>query len=222
MAKGNTIHCYDYVNHPYQEVRDALTSDADTVFSNATRSASARARSVASELRVNIVGIELGTDVLISVKSSYNRDLQEDKLPLFDTVDTVRACVRLMSGMLRTARVNKPACLAAVSDPTLLATDLADYLVRKNRPFRHAHHAVGKLVALAERLQKPLNELSLDELRGVDPLFEEDARQLFDVRKAMTQRNLPGAPGNKEVARQLVRWRRKLAAFRPRKTLPDS
>jgi argininosuccinate lyase len=127
-----------------------------------------------------------------------------------------------MSGMLRTARVNKPACLAAVSDPTLLATDLADYLVRKNRPFRHAHHAVGKLVALAERLQKPLNELTLDELRGVDPLFEEDARQLFDVRKAMTQRNLPGAPGNKEVARQLVRWRRKLAAFHPRKTLPDS
>jgi argininosuccinate lyase len=160
--------------------------------------------------------------VLKGLPMTYNRDLQEDKLPLFDTVDTVRACVRLMSGMLRTARVNKPACLAAVSDPTLLATDLADYLVRKNRPFRHAHHAVGKLVALAERLQKPLNELSLDELRGVDPLFEEDARQLFDVRKAMTQRNLPGAPGNKEVARQLVRWRRKLAAFRPRKTLPDA
>jgi argininosuccinate lyase len=160
--------------------------------------------------------------VLKGLPMTYNRDLQEDKLPLFDTVDTVRACVRLMSGMLRTARVNKPACLAAVSDPTLLATDLADYLVRKNRPFRHAHHAVGKLVALAERLQKPLNELTLDELRGVDPLFEEDARQLFDVRKAMTQRNLPGAPGNKEVARQLVRWRRKLAAFHPRKTLPDS
>ncbi|HVR36968.1 MAG TPA: argininosuccinate lyase [Methylomirabilota bacterium] len=160
--------------------------------------------------------------VLKGLPMTYNRDLQEDKQPLFDTVDTVRACVRLMSGMLRTARVNKPACLAAVSDPTLLATDLADYLVRKNRPFRHAHHAVGKLVALAERLQKPLNELTLDELRGVDPLFEEDARQLFDVRKAMTQRNLPGAPGNKEVARQLVRWRRKLAAFRPRKTPPDS
>jgi hypothetical protein len=73
MAKGNEIHCYDYVNHPYQEVRDALTSDANTVFSHATRSASARARSVASELRVNIVGIELGTDVLISVKSSEEK-----------------------------------------------------------------------------------------------------------------------------------------------------
>jgi len=73
MAKGNKIHCYDYVNHPYQEVRDALTSDATTVFRNATGSASARARSVASELRVNIAGIELGTDVLISVKSSEER-----------------------------------------------------------------------------------------------------------------------------------------------------
>jgi hypothetical protein len=73
MAKGNEIHCYDYVNHPYQEVRDALTSDAKSVFSHATRSASVRARSVASELRVNFIGIELATDVLISVKSSEEK-----------------------------------------------------------------------------------------------------------------------------------------------------
>lgn len=73
MAKGNKIHCYDYVNHPYQDVRDALTSDANTVFRNATRSASARARSVATELRVNIAGIELGTDVFISVRSSEEK-----------------------------------------------------------------------------------------------------------------------------------------------------
>src|SRR5204863_837753 len=91
---------------------------------------------------------------------TYNRDLQEDKERLFDTADTVRACVRLMAAMLRNVSVNRAACLAAASDPALLATDLADYLVRKGMPFRRAHHVVGAVVALAEKSGQPLNKLS--------------------------------------------------------------
>ena len=75
---------------------------------------------------------------------SYNRDLQEDKEPMFDTADTVRACVRLMEAMLKSATVNRAVCQAAAADPALLATDLADYLVRKGMPFRRAHHVVGE------------------------------------------------------------------------------
>ena len=82
---------------------------------------------------------------------TYNRDLQEDKERLFDTADTVRACVRLMAAMLRHTSVNAGVCAAAASDSALLATDFADYLVRKGMPFRHAHHAVGAAVALAEK-----------------------------------------------------------------------
>ena len=89
--------------------------------------------------------------LLKGLPMTYNRDLQEDKERLFDTADTVRATVRLMAAMLRNTKVNRAACAAAASDPALLATDLADYLVSKGMPFRQAHHAVGAVVALAEK-----------------------------------------------------------------------
>jgi argininosuccinate lyase len=92
----------------------------------------------------------------------------------------------------------------------LLATDLADYLVRKKQPFRAAHHAVGAVVALAERLKKPLNELTLPELRSVEPGFGPDAKRLFDLKTALSRRNMTGAPGPREVARQLARWQKQL------------
>ena len=137
---------------------------------------------------------------------TYNRDLQEDKERLFDSVDTVRASVRLMAAMLAHTTVNRKACAAAAGDPALLATDLADYLVRKGMAFRQAHHAVGAVVALAEKSGKALNELTLTELKSVDKTFGADALDVFDLKKAMDQRNLIGAPGTKEVKRQLARW----------------
>jgi argininosuccinate lyase len=109
--------------------------------------------------------------------------------------------------MLRNTKVNLAACERAASDPALLATDLADYLVRKGKPFRQAHHAVGAVVALAEKTGKVLNELTLGELQSVDKAFGRDALGVFDLRRAMAKRNLIGAPGTKEVARQLKRWR---------------
>ena len=151
----------------------------------------------------NLVGL---LTLLKGLPMTYNRDLQEDKERLFDTADTVRASVRLMAAMLRNTKVNKSACLAAASDPALLATDLADYLVRKGVPFRQAHHVVGSVVALAEESRKPLNELTLAELQSVDKAFGRDALGVFDLTRAMAKRNLPGAPGTKEVAKQLARW----------------
>jgi argininosuccinate lyase len=149
--------------------------------------------------------------LLKGLPMTYNRDLQEDKERLFDTADTVRACVRLMAAMLAHTSVNAAACAAAARDPLLLATDLADYLVRRGMAFRQAHHVVGAVVALAEKLGKPLDQLSLEELRGVDPAFEADALEVFDLEKAMARRTLPGAPGTREVQRQLARWRKALA-----------
>lgn len=149
--------------------------------------------------------------LLKGLPMTYNRDLQEDKERLFDTTDTVRASVRLMGAMLQNTSVNVKNCAVAASDPALLATDLADYLVRKGMPFRQAHHAVGAVVALAEKSQKPLNKLSLKELQSVDKQFAADALEIFDLRKAMEKRNLTGAPGTKEVARQLMRWRKRFS-----------
>ncbi|HMP84091.1 MAG TPA: argininosuccinate lyase [Verrucomicrobiota bacterium] len=149
--------------------------------------------------------------LLKGLPMTYNRDLQEDKERLFDTADTVRACVRLMSALLLHTAVNKSACLAAASDPALLATDLADHLVQKGMPFRKAHHVVGAVVALAERSGKPLNKLTLADLQSVDNTFGRDALGVFDLKRAMARRNFPGTPGTKEVAKQLEKWRKLLA-----------
>ncbi len=148
--------------------------------------------------------------LLKGLPMTYNRDLQEDKERLFDTADTVRATTRLMAAMLRHATVNQSACGRAASDPALLATDLADYLVGKGMPFRQAHHLVGAVVALAETAGKPLNQLTLTELQSVDQAFGRDALGVFDLPRAMAKRNLTGAPGTKEVAKQLARWREQL------------
>jgi argininosuccinate lyase len=146
--------------------------------------------------------------LLKGLPMTYNRDLQEDKERLFDTTDTVRATVRLCAAMIEHTKVNRAACHAAASDPALLATDLADYLVRKGLPFRQAHHAVGALVAMAERLGKPLDQLSLAELRSVEAKFAADALRVFDLAQAMARRELTGAPGTREVGKQLARWKK--------------
>jgi argininosuccinate lyase len=148
--------------------------------------------------------------LLKGLPMTYNRDLQEDKERLFDTADTVRACVRLMAAMLANTTVNTAACAAAASDPLLLATDLADYLVKKGMPFRQAHHVVGAVVALAEQTGKPLDRLSLADFQSVDIHFGPDVRSVFDLKKAMSRRRLAGAPGTNEVKKQLERWRKQL------------
>ncbi len=149
--------------------------------------------------------------LLKGLPMTYNRDLQEDKERLFDTADTVRATTRLMAAMLNNTKVNKPVCACAAADPALLATDLADYLVRKGVPFRQAHHTVGAVVALAEELDRPLNLLTLAELQSVDKKFGRDALAVFNLQRAMAKRNMIGAPGTKEVAKQLARWREQLS-----------
>ena len=150
------------------------------------------------------------TGLLVLMKGlpmTYNRDLQEDKELLFDTVDTIRAVVQIMAAMLRNITVKASACAAAVADPALLATDLADYLVRKGISFRRAHHVVGQAVALAETKGKALDRLSLEELRGLEPVFSPDVTQVFDLERAMKRRNLPGGPGPAEIQKQFKRWR---------------
>ena len=149
--------------------------------------------------------------LLKGLPMTYNRDLQEDKEQLFDTADTVRATVRVVAAMLRNTKINRAACDRAASDPVLLATDLADYLVKKGMPFRQAHHVVGKVVARAEKTGKPLNRLTFAELQSVNKTFGRDALGVFELKRAMAKRNLTGAPGTKEVVKQLARWRKQLS-----------
>lgn len=149
--------------------------------------------------------------VLKGLPMTYNRDLQEDKERLFDTADTVRATTRLLAAMLPTIVVHRDVCLRAVEDPLLLATDLADYLVRKGMPFREAHHVVGAVVADAEKKRRAISEMTVEELKSISPVFGEDAPAVFDLRRAMEARQMTGAPGPGQVRRQLTRWRKALS-----------
>lgn len=143
---------------------------------------------------------------------TYNRDLQEDKPPVFDTFDTVAVCAEVLAGTLEGAQVLPEKCAAAVADPALLATDLADYLVERGVPFREAHHAVGAVVKLAEVQGKPLNELATADVKKCHAGYGDDWATVFDLKRAMAKRRGTGMPGPAQVKKQITRWMKLLAA----------
>ena len=151
--------------------------------------------------------------LLVLVKGlplTYNRDLQEDKPPVFDSHDQTSLCLQVLAATLSGLKVNRPRCAAAVADPALLATDLADYLVRRGVPFREAHHAVGAVVKLAERKRVALDRLTLPEVKSVHPAFKPGWKTVFQLDQAMARRTGTGMPGPAQVARQFKRWQKLL------------
>lgn len=135
---------------------------------------------------------------------TYNRDLQEDKEPLFDSIDTLTIALKVNTEMVTAMEINTEACQIASSDPMLLATDLADWLVKQGVPFRSAHELVGKAVAEAVAIRTPLDQLDLTKL---DPAFTSDASSVFSLTKALAARTNPGAPSVANVRAQIARWR---------------
>jgi argininosuccinate lyase len=135
---------------------------------------------------------------------SYNRDLQEDKEPLFDAIDTVESALTVFQGMLATARFNKDRMYQATQRDFSTATDLADYLVRQNVPFRRAHEIVGKLVAYCLDNGKDLTELSVDELKMQAPEASEEALKVLSVESSVDSRKVYGGTGRSDVERQLA------------------
>jgi argininosuccinate lyase len=145
-----------------------------------------------------------------ALPSSYNRDLQEDKEALFDSVDTIRSVLEVFAAMLPELKINRERMAAAASDSHLLATDLAEYLVKRGMPFRRAHAIVGSLVADCVTKGMALNQVSIAELKKRSSLFEVDVANIFDVRRSLAQRRAIGAPSPKNIATQIKRWRAKL------------
>ena len=150
------------------------------------------------------------TAILTAIKGlplTYNRDLQEDKEPLFDSIDTLTIALKVNTEMIADMSINVEACEAAASDPMLLATDLADWLVKAGVPFRSAHELVGKAVAASVNSGTPLDQLDLSE---VDPAFTSDASSVFSLQTALAARTNPGAPSIANVKAQVNRWRSSL------------
>ncbi len=136
---------------------------------------------------------------------AYNRDLQEDKTPLFDAVDTTLSSLGALTEVVRVLRFKPAAMRAAASDPGLLATDVAEYLVVRGMPFRAAHQLVAAAVRRTLEEGRTLRDLSAAEWREMTHLAQGDIVELFDIDLALRRRELPGAPGPRMVSRQLIR-----------------
>ena len=155
--------------------------------------------------------IGLLTGLLATLKglpSSYDKDLQEDKAPVFQATDTLLAILPVIAGALRTIVV-RPERMRAAIDSTMMATDLADYLVNKGVPFREAHSLAGKVVRAAGEKQVSLEEMPIEVYQAIGP-FEADVVQVFDPMKSVEKRNAIGGTSLQSVKNQIMKCRQNL------------
>ena len=148
--------------------------------------------------------------VLKGLPMAYNRDLQEDKEAVFDSVDTARMALAVTAEMMGALVIKKEVATTAASDPALLATDLADELVRKNVPFRAAHDLIGKLAAESSKTGIPLDQLPVEVIREYCPQLLNDWKSIFDPIRSLKARAAIGAPSPANVSERLAHWKKLL------------
>jgi len=164
------------------------------------------ARGKAGRLIGNLTGF-LAT--LKGLPSTYNKDLQEDKEALFDSVDTLTLILPVVTAIIRTLKVNPDKMRAALTED-MLATDLADYLVHKGMPFRQAHHIVGQVVRLAAEAHVNLSQVELPKLRELSDLFSEDVAAVFDFDESVKKRRAIGSTAPDAVREQIAEAKKRL------------
>jgi argininosuccinate lyase len=162
-------------------------------------------RGKSGRLQGNLVSLLV---TLKGLPTAYNRDLQEDKEAVFDSVDTIVSALDVWTAMLPEVTFNREQMARAAGDAELFATDLAEYLVQKGMPFREAHEIVGRLVAQGIAEGVTLDRLSPDQFKKASALFEPDLREIFDARRSVARRSAIGAPGN--LPNELAAWRKRL------------
>lgn len=141
--------------------------------------------------------------VMKGLPLAYNKDMQEDKEAIFDSIDTVKICIETLIPMIETMTVLKENMKMAAQKGFINATDCADYLVRKGMPFRDAYKTTGKIVAICTEQNKTLDTLELDEYKNACNLFEDDIYQAIDLMNCVNSRNIPGGPAAEVVAKRI-------------------
>jgi argininosuccinate lyase len=191
------------------ELSDAHTTGSSLMPQKKNPDVAELTRGKSGRLIGNLMGL---LTTIKGLPMTYNRDLQEDKEPLFDSVDQIKLALEVFSEMMAAASIREDRCLAAASDPFLLATDLADYLVRAGVPFRDAHEIMGKLTAFSIRETRGFPDLTLEEFQAHSEAFGPDVFRVFDLKTALRARQAVGAPSPSQVGRQITKWQKKLAA----------
>jgi argininosuccinate lyase len=166
------------------------------------------ARGKAGRLIGDLVGL---LTVLKGLPSTYNKDMQEDKEPLFDAFDTLMLTLPVLARVIGTITPH-PEAMRAALDETMLATDLADYLVRRGVPFREAHHISGRIVRKAEERDVPLSALTLDDFRAESDVFEQDVFAVLDFDDSVARRAVIGGTAPEAVAAQIDAARVRLSS----------
>ena len=141
---------------------------------------------------------------------AYNRDLQEDKVFLFDTIDTVQLCLNCFHKMIAGIRLNDPAIQAALKKGYGVATDFADYLVEKGIPFRQAHDITGEVVLMAIEEDKQLHELSLDKLKAINSVIDADVFNYITYQAAVSAKSIEGGTAPSSVKKQINQIKRRI------------
>jgi argininosuccinate lyase len=152
--------------------------------------------------------------VMKALPLAYNKDMQEDKVPLFDTVDTVKGCLEVFAPMLATMKVKAERMGDAARGGFLTATDAADYLTRKGLPFRESHFVVGRVVAHCINKGKALEELTLEEWKGFSRLFERDIKRVVTAGASVSSRSVKGGTAQSAVTKRLNEIEKELRAKR--------
>ncbi|MBN2297366.1 MAG: argininosuccinate lyase [Deltaproteobacteria bacterium] len=148
-----------------------------------------------------------------SLPLAYNRDMQEDKLPVIASMDTVLSCLEVMNGLIGALKVNNDALGASLSKGFITATDVADYLAEKGLPFRDAHHITGEMVSLLIRQGRTLSDLSLDEFRSFSDMFDEDILSAISPLQSVDRRKSFGGTARENVRKALADARERLESL---------
>lgn len=148
--------------------------------------------------------------VMKALPLAYNKDMQEDKEAIFDSVDTVKMCLPVFTNMVKTMKVRENKMLSAAKGGFTNATDIADYLVKKGTPFRVSHEIIGKMVAYCIKNNRNIDELTLQELKSFSEKFESDVYEAISLETCVNERKLPGGPAKVNVKNAITKVKRKL------------
>lgn len=151
------------------------------------------------------------TTTLKAMPFGYNRDLQEDKEALFDSFDTYYIALQLMAGMIKGMEFNDERFTEELKGDFSLSTDLADWLVMKNVPFRKAHEVVGKIVRSCEEKEQTFSHLKLDDLKAFDEIFDESALEVINIKGAIDRKKTSGSTNPGLVTEAISKWKQKLS-----------
>ncbi len=192
----------------FVELADAFTTGSSIMPQKKNPDAAELIRAKTGRVIGNLVAV---LTVLKGLPLAYNKDLQEDKEPAFDTLDALVAVLEILPDLLKSMRIKEEAMRAACADGFLEATDLADWLASKGTPFREAHHQVGQAVKYCLSQGRRLGELSLDELKRFCPQAEAEVFEHLALAAIVDRRSSPGGTARDELLNQIAQARREMA-----------